>query len=433
MCYSLDMREGGVGKIETGESSDIETRIEDLKKTLNPLESKQRLSYGEIVDCLRELDNDQKENCWNRVLERITRETGFFKDLESLGIMPLLREGKQARGLPFRVVDNPGIPAAQGGAHYESASLRPLVVLWGPYDLDATALLQSLAGYGEIPMRLENIRHETVHRWQDEPNVVLDIVNKLFMKGWVHSDHGEIQAYTISTFPFWKGFGVEDIVKGARASLAVARDEPNPNKTAFLDEAVGVALATDRAIALGATEKEVARMLYKGSLREIQRYNRKRQEKLSLSDEGVEKVMLAHRLEKQVDRFRAWDIALEEVIQYTEVHVSQKGGEGMIREVSAESDESGVIARGKVEFNLLPNGELGTRDQIKLGILRAFEMIDVMAMKRRHDDGDYAPRVRVEGVENADAAKYTVYLKPIEKWLDEMVHGEPVPPGGWAE
>lgn len=430
MCYSLDMGEGGVGKIETGESSDIETRIEGLKKTLNPLESKQRLSYGEIVDCLRELDNDQKENCWNRVLERITRETGFFKDLESLGIMPLLREGKQARGLPFRVVDNPGIPAAQGGAHYESASLRPLVVLWGPYDLDATALLQSLAGYGEIPMRLENIRHETVHRWQDEPNVVLDIVNKLFMKGWVHSDHGEIQAYTISTFPFWKGFGVEDIVKGARASLAVARDEPNPNKTAFLDEAVGVALATDRAIALGATEKEVARMLYKGSLREIQRYNRKRQEKLSLSDEGVEKVMLAHRLEKQVDRFRAWDIALEEVLRYTRTHVSLEGGEKVTEKVQVEK-EATLVRPGKVEFRLLPNGELGAVDRVKLGVLRAFGLIDVMEMKKRHDDSDYAPRLRVEGV--GAEGKYTVYLKPIENWLDEMVHGEPVPPGGWAK
>lgn len=291
--------------------------FDQLLETRAKLQEVNILKEGEIEEKIEDIQNKEGvESTYKNAFQRIKNETNYLHEFEETALLSYVLSGfveEEANGIKITWDTSP----VKGNAH----PLEKLIEM-GNKRPKMKDVLVSLAHDGLLPEQIEMLKHEMIH--------ILHYKNRL-----------DALAQIAQLFFLWRGFiGKEELSEGhphrtadmsaMRMSVSeffnnfYAKDKSHPEKALYAVQAI------DQLNAMGLSVPKVGAVLRahgkwdeaSGAYTGIQAVIDAKAEELGLGEGEVENLVLADKLERDIEKEKV-RIIVQEEIQKATIHELQ--------------------------------------------------------------------------------------------------------------
>ncbi len=291
--------------------------FEQLLSVRQSLE-KDLMGWGDINDAVDKLEAQYETGTvLSTTMQRVRKETDYLKECDEAEITPMITRGFEDTYLSkikaeFRYREKRGL---EPNADFR---INPRVITVRSYsDNRAKNLLRSMAKTGFFDETTEGLVHEATHAFQslhftNLQKIVLALYPGKFLE---HEELGEAQA-TRSGYREDVQTRV-DLIGRINDSLGIKPGSENRNKGKIIYSVIAV----DQLKAMGLGLEEIGSLITNagkwdersGIYPKTQQIIEDKKVELNLDENGLENLVLAYRLEKDIQRLRAKRIAQEEL------------------------------------------------------------------------------------------------------------------------
>jgi hypothetical protein len=305
--------------------SSLDVDFEELINTRNTLNKKVEAVKAQspflktLLEVMIRKDPEKFKSVYEKVFNRIRNETNFLEEIDELKLDDIV-EGKvtglrignslmtyKNGNLVFWDVDLSGIEA--GGVNYGFYS-----------DIDssmpgAETILKSLFDFGGFPSTIHTLIHEVTHNKQR----LNPIKEALFDSGEGRTALVEAQA-RFAENDSSSSIKVIDEIGGDDLKGSLRRTRPGRHYYVEPEQLIEATYVCRRLYALGFKTREIAKMLEKdkwsekkGRFVNLEKIIEKKKKELKLSDDDVDNLITARKIESEIEKRKVQLIAQEEL------------------------------------------------------------------------------------------------------------------------
>mgnify|MGYP004006325007 CR=1 FL=1 len=304
---------------ESNEPVNLSERVTELSALLEELQSQDFLPKEEIQTRVEAIaEQGQSYLVMRQMLERIEQETNYLHEWIETGMYQKILEDDMHTGKIDDVSVFWGSKIPKLAGRFMSLGKLKGAFVKKEEPPDPAKILKKMANTGFFPNSITLMAHERIHGYQT-PETPKETLKKILEITKINSSSTELkeaQAYRTANLP----------IHGNPTSHV--REAINPTDyPGIKQERVDYSIsAIEKLNALGLTPEEVSTVVknhgnwdtatktFRGVEKEIKRL----QTEKNISDEDLQKIVIADTLERSIERLRCMRIAQEEIMQASE-------------------------------------------------------------------------------------------------------------------
>lgn len=282
------------------------------------------LDWGFINDATDALEaNGTIDEVANKVIERIRADTDYLRELDEAGLIPEMAIGYRDQYLPRINAKLHHRPVRVLETSRFSHESRVITLVSHDFQSTNGSFLRHLAKTGYFSSPLIDLIHEATHAMQIKPLSFFQKVSLFPYSGVIFGNEEMLEIHAVKSGYREDVQATTNLIELVTLSLKAKRESGNKAKPKPVnaDKVFFGAIAVDQLKAMGFNSVDVSHLIGSpgrwnqktGEYPKIQRAIDNKKIELSLSDDDLENLVIAYRLEKDIQRLHARKIAQEEI------------------------------------------------------------------------------------------------------------------------